>query len=277
MKKLFILMLVFIMGISLAGCSKKDEQNANMPNPVVQYESLEEINKIAQTNIVSPAVMGKENEKYSVISNKVAQYNVDINGYEFTIRGAKETTEDISGIYDDKNIFAPNVDQTNYLNDYFVHRFFIDKTQYTIVLVRPDDMERTTFDNICEEIEDGIKGPSGKKDYSGNYIDIVSQRATMEISKGTESDYDIVVSWSSSASITTEWHMHANKEVGKLSYAGEEIYTTEYDENGDVISKEMTAANNLGYFTIDGPRIRWEGAAQEECRECIFELQEENH
>ena len=44
-----------------------------------------------------------------------------------------------------------------------------------------------------------------------------------------------------------------------------------YDAEGNETSADVTASNNLGWFEIRDGLLYWTGAAQEECRSCVFE------
>ena len=93
MKKLLIVILALVMSLQFIACfAEGNEDKANepvgMPNPVVEYDSLEEINKLIGVNLMHPAVMGVTNERFSVINNSVAQYVCEINGLEWTFRAA---------------------------------------------------------------------------------------------------------------------------------------------------------------------------------------------
>ena len=63
----------------------------------------------------------------------------------------------------------------------------------------------------------------------------------------------------------------AERDGDRLTYRGEEIGHYTYDAEGNETSSEVTAANNLGYFERKGGKLYWTGAAQEECRGCVFE------
>ena len=110
-----------------------------------------------------------------------------------------------------------------------------------------------------------------KKDDSlvGDYMDSISQRAKMSLA--IEDDkYLIVVSWSSSANEYTAWTMRAELKENQLVYEGEEIEIHSYNENGQEDIK-YTASNNVGYFEIKDMKLSWLGAAQDQCKKCVFE------
>ena len=69
-----------------------------MPNPIVSYQSLDEINAVVGCALVAPADYSITDETYSVIGGTVAEYTFLMDGLRFTVRAAR-TTDDISGIY----------------------------------------------------------------------------------------------------------------------------------------------------------------------------------
>lgn len=279
MKKLFIVVLVSLFMLFLVGCDQvKDMVDTNhkednsgfvgLANPMVSYDSLEEINKKVGVEIVSPAVMGKDKEKYFVIDNKIAEYDFNLNGKTFSVRGALIYDEDISGMYDENNIFASREDFVVYTNDYFLDRFFDGDTQYTIVVKDPDDLSEESFSNICMEFEDVMKWHSNDP-IIGEYYDIVSQRATCLVER-EGSEYTILVDWGISANEYKSWFMTAKKDGNKLTYSGETITHTIFDENDNPTTDE-TASNNLGYFVFEDDKLYWKQASEKNLEECIFD------
>lgn len=111
-----------------------------------------------------------------------------------------------------------------------------------------------------------------EEDFAGEYMDSVSQRATMTITKNDEG-YEIIVRWANSASEETVWEMSPVVfEDDKLNYKGENITMYKYDDDGkELIVDGATAANNVGYFEIKEGKLYWTGAAQDICKSCIFE------
>lgn len=271
MKKLLVLLLTVLMAMSLVACTQNEEPEqgtpeANLPNPLKEVSSLDEVNELAGINIVAPGVAGKSDEKYFVIESNDAtlgQYVFTVGGYKYTLRGANYTADDISGIYDDNNEYNANEDIIIYTNKYKLDRFFVGETQYTLYVEDNNELDEETFCNIALEIEQLVKGNNGVS-YQGSYQDSVSQRAMADVVETSEG-YNIVVSWSSSATEYTTWTMDAQLNGDKLEYKGELIEK----HNGDDV--ETTASNNVGYFEIVDGKLCWTGAALEECQTCVFE------
>lgn len=283
MKKLLIVLFTLIMCISLVACNKKEEKveevistTTGLPNPMVEYESLEAINSKIGVNLIRPSTMGVSNEKFSVINDTIAEYTCEINGLEWIFRGAYITEDDISGMYNEHNVFTPNEDFGLYVNEFYLDRFFDGNRQYTIVVKNPitedgkELIDEETFMNCCMELE-SIQKQHMDDPLVGDYQDIVSQRATAYVERFGDT-YNISVNWPSSTNEMTCWTMYnATKDGDKLSYAGEDIYYAAYDSNGNEVSSKSTATNNLGYFEIKDNMLYWTGAGQEECRTCVFE------
>ena len=278
MKKLMIVLVALVMSCQLAACLAEDNANepVGMPNPIVEYASLEEINTMIGVKLMHPAVMGVANERFSVISNTIAQYDCEINGLEWTFRGAYLTDEDISGIYHEFNEFTPDQDFTLYTNEFYLERFFDGDRQYTIVVMGPVSvdgevlLDEETFSNICMEFE-SIQKQHMDDPLVGDYEDTVSQRATAIVERHGDV-YNIIVDWADSESELNRWVMYdAVPEENMLTYQGEEIGHYAYDAEGNETSCEVTATNNIGWFEIHDGMLCWTGAAQEECRSCVFE------
>lgn len=280
MKKLFIVLLALTMCLGLVGCSEKKEEiieePIGMPNPVVEYATLEEINEKIGVNLMKPAVMGVTNEKYSIIGDTIAQYTCDINGHEWTFRAACITDEDISGIYDEHNEFVSYQDGGLYTNDFYLNRFFDGDKQYTIAVKEPvsedgkELISEDVFVDCCMELQ-SIQKQHMDDPLVGDYQDSVSQRAIAYVERFGDL-YNISVIWSNSDSDTNCWTMYeAVKDGDKLTYKGEEIGHYTYDDDGNEISSEVTASNNVGYFEIKDGKLYWTGASQEQCQTCVFE------
>ena len=276
MKKLLTILFSLLFALCAAGCNKNETVDENVvdggtaiANPTVSYDSLDEINEKVGVNIIKPGVMGKENEKYYVIADKIAQYDFELNGYEFSIRGAYETDEDISGIYSEYNTFEPNQDFTLYVNDYYLERFFDGDRQYTIVLNDPNNMDEESFMNICMELENIMKWHLDDP-LVGEYGNMTGAKANAYIERAGDT-YSVAVDLYLSDNETKTWIMYdVTKEDNLLKYAGENISHYVYDENGEVVVGEETASNNLGYFTIEDDGVHWTEASEDFLEDCVF-------
>ena len=270
MKRIISLTLCLLILMSISGCNKKSEEEkigANTVNPIIECESLEEVNEKADVNIVSPGVMGKEDKAYNYINVEpiIGQYIFEVNGIEYTLRASKNTKQDISGLYVDSNVFEEGKDFMLIDKEYKMDRFFIDGTQYVLTIKDNGELTEEQFYTIISEIEQN----QGKDPLVGEYADTTSQRATAIVLK-EDDKYVITVHWSSSASDTMEWTMYADLDGDRLTYAGENIVNYITDDKGNQTVNE-TASNNIGYFEIKDSILYWKGAAMDYCRDCAFE------
>lgn len=103
---------------------------------------------------------------------------------------------------------------------------------------------------------------------SGIYQDSTSQRATAVVmEEGNTVKIDI--HWGNSATDAYTWEMSCTKDGDRLSYSDceKEHVVTESGEEDD----ETVYENGEGFFTVKDGKILWDGAAEEECKECVFE------
>lgn len=106
----------------------------------------------------------------------------------------------------------------------------------------------------------------------GVYDDVVSQRASAEVKRNDDGTYYIQIFWGSSAFESYIWSMNASYEASsnRLVYNDcKEIIQTYSEDDGT--SSEEVYANGEGFFEIDGTKLKWTGAADKDCQDCIFE------
>ena len=111
-----------------------------------------------------------------------------------------------------------------------------------------------------------------KTDYSefeGTYDDEYSQRATMEAT-AEEDHLHIVVSWSESAFAYYRWEMNATLEGNRLVYSDciNEYFAS--DDSPEGPEHNMLYTDGNGYFEVDSGKLKWTGAEDQDCRECVF-------
>ena len=156
MKKIFLCLLSLLL---LVGCSSnitedETEESTNMVNPVVEVDSLEIINDTLGCYMTAPGVMGSEDISYSIINDKIGQYVFSVNGYEYTYRFENDTTDDISGIYDNGDVIFKTKENTYYQGQgYKVYRWFNIDGQYCLAVQDNDELEKDQFIGIVEEFE----------------------------------------------------------------------------------------------------------------------------
>lgn len=157
MKKMMTIM--FVLCLMLCGCTKQDEKTANAVWDAKEYNTIEEMNEAAGTNIVTAAITGKADESFIVISNSVAQYKFIANDESWCIRASKDVDNDISGLYYDDITFEKDIEATYYNDEVYAHRFFNNDVQYVISLdVKDKDIARSHFDDVCSEFQTNITG-----------------------------------------------------------------------------------------------------------------------
>lgn len=104
----------------------------------------------------------------------------------------------------------------------------------------------------------------------GYYQDTVNQRAKMYIWQ-TDDGLGIRVNWTASAFEEREWDMTAALTAdNKLEYNDCAEYHLIFSDENEFDSEEV-ASNGQGFFTIEEGNLLWNGAADEGCRECVFE------
>ena len=288
MKRMLALALAAMMVLCLCACGSKMEKEPEesepigMPNPMTEYASLDESNDIVGSRLAHPAVMGVSDEKFFVTDCgdfQLADYRFTVNGVEYMFRSAP-VTKDISGYYvGEGTAFADGArDGIEYaeVDGTQLARWFTIDGQY--VLTAKDMADADTFALVAEELcTMTFPGMSDAEyeayyaDLAGQYYDSYSQRATMTVEADGANGVKLIVDWSSSASELTEWTMTARlTEDGLLSYndcACSNI-TTAADgaETVDIVSTD-----GEGWFTFDGDKLCWTGAADENCVNCVFE------
>ena len=118
---------------------------------------------------------------------------------------------------------------------------------------------------------------------AGEYQDETSGRAAATVIANTEAKcVNITVTWSGSATESTEWTMSAVKEGNQLVYSDCAKRTTfssedmdeegEGDEDGMGGGAEETVEyeGGSGSFEISDGKLLWTGASDEDCTGCVF-------
>lgn len=277
MKKWLTVLSVLIMLLPALPCIAEESAGgaAGIVNPVAECASLEEINEKTGVRLLTPAA-DVSNERFSVIDGRIAQYECEISGKEWTFRGACITDEDISGVYSELNEFIAGESFALYTNEYYLERFFDGDRQYTVVVTGPMSadgdvyIDEEEFTELCMELEN-IQKWHMDDPLVGDYDDTVSERMTAYVERHGDV-YNISVNWSDSVSEYHCWSIFdAALDGDRLTYLGEEIGHYLFDDEGNEVSAEVTNANNIGWFELRDGLLYWTGAAQEECRECVFQ------
>lgn len=150
-----------------------------------------------------------------------------------------------------------------------------------ILFDREEDIAAPTSDATRDEVAAAFMGlyyldrqaeEAGDIYLPGKYQDKVSARVVMDIAEN-QGKFDITVEWANSASECVKWTMTAEQAGDTLVYANGKKYNVVYDEKGE--GKEtLIYESGEGRFNVVEGCLLWDGAYDEECRECIFEKQE---
>ena len=306
MKKLFALLLAILMIASLVACTKKPAEEpaepgedttlesvedtagqteadseseseevpglAGLANPMTVCATLDEVNTAAGTKLVKP---GDEvtDEVFTTIKGEpvLGQYQFTLSGVTYTWRAAN-TTNDITGIYEDaiESEYPKSNDDAAFktTENFRISFWLVDQaTQYA--LTAPADTDEATFKAVTNLLVALTANKAAYTALAGNYMDSFSQRASAVITDNGN-NATVKVHWASSVSEYTEWTMTVTYAAGKLVYKDCEkanIVATSEDE----FDKTVEYTDGEGYFELIENKLAWTGAADENCRECIFE------
>lgn len=238
------------------------KENTPTGDSAKSYSSLDEINKIADVEIIKPGFEGVSNETYNVVNGVIAEYNFVIEGCSFTVRGAAVTKSDISGIESDRNEFAPYEDFVVYTGDYYLERFFDGNRQYTIVLNNTIGISQQSFENVCMGFENEMRYHIHDS-LTGSYQDSVNRNAAASVIQNGDV-YIISVSVGTSYGMDL-YYIEATKDGDKLTYSKESLARVDGD---DVESKDLKFS---GYFTIEDGKILWSKASDPSLQQFVFE------
>ena len=183
MKKMIPVLLVLVLMAALVGCTKAgpvedpeevaaevegeleevieeaetavEEGMAGLANPVVAYDTLEDINTAIGCKLGKPGVMGVQDKRYSVIADKVAEYVFDLSIGEWTYRAGK-TTDDISGVWvDGKTLSSLTEPDVVTCVDNMLYVFWFDgDMQYSLLCTctDADAVDEDLFTGAWEEL-----------------------------------------------------------------------------------------------------------------------------
>ena len=293
MKRMLALALAAMMVLCLCACGEKpaeqpeaEEPATNgMPNPMTEYASLDEINDIVGSKLVHPGVMGVSDEKFFVIDcgdYRLADYRFAVGGVDYTFRSAP-VTQDISGYYvGERTAFADGAQQDGIeyaeADGAQLARWFTIDGQYVLSAKGVDaDTFALVAEELCTMTSPGMSDAEYEAFYAGlagQYYDSYSQRAVMNVEADGANGVKIIVDWSSSASENTEWTMTARlTEDGLLSYYDCAVSNITTAEDGTE-TVGIVSTDGEGWFTFDGDKLCWTGAADESCVNCVFEKAE---
>ncbi len=279
MKKVLSLLVTLVLVLAAITASA---DGFGMVNPWTEFDSLEELNEAAGTNLSLPGVMGVEAKANRFLNGEdysVAELIFDVNGIEYTLRGAG-TTVDISGVCmaDGKTAFEGSEFEPFAIaqnDDMKLARWLNIDGQYVLIAADNGILEAETFEGIAQEMMMLTNSFELMEIAEGTYYDSVSRRASAVVTKTETGDYAIEIHWADSAFEDNVWEMTAKKmEDGLLVYDDCVCKHVVTKEDGSFTEAYANLIPD-GYFAVAEDKLLWTGAADEGCRDCVFELPQE--
>ncbi|HBL41515.1 MAG TPA: hypothetical protein DDY98_08160 [Ruminococcaceae bacterium] len=122
--------------------------------------------------------------------------------------------------------------------------------------------------NTAAETDSALKA----ENLVGDYQDSVSGRASATVELDADGEtLKIDVSWANSASETVEWSMTATlTNDNRLVYTDCKNDSVIYADNGTE-TRTGIYKDGSGYFTAENGKLLWNGAADANCKSCVFE------
>ncbi|MDO4940073.1 MAG: hypothetical protein Q4E33_00075 [Erysipelotrichaceae bacterium] len=277
MKNILKVVLVSMMCLCLFACSNtvepEDETISGMSNPMVVYDSLEEINEKVGVKLSIPQDMVTEKESYQIINDEIAEYDFTDEGYQFALRGAKKN-DDISGIYINSKM-AYDKDDLGFVEDenFKAYRFFVEENQYVLTVKDNGEISEDDFDIICNSIENEIYKNESCEDtiaLIGNYQDSYTQRASATIELAGRDKVLLTITWPNSVEEYEEWGAVSSCSSNKIRYDSlvHKVIVTDAEGNSDV---STNIVEEDGFFVIKDGKLYWTGANDETKANCVFE------
>lgn len=285
MKRILALLAAAMLLASCAACTKQPNNgnggDGDVINPMVAYNTIEEINGVCGTRLFEPALLSVSDTKYFVIGGDLADYRFTWDGIAFTCRASKRT-EDISGIWaGGETVFAndelserPSV----YEGDGFVTmRWLAEGVQYVMTAEAAD----VTYERVRDVLNvlAAATIPNGT-DYvllEGNYAAGDDDDAAMYVGTLGSSVY-VMINRLLSPTETVNWSMTA-----RFDSAGHLVYEDGVKRTGriggdNVYTETVVSEHERGWFTLERGDdallkeavLRWEGAPDGECRGLAF-------
>lgn len=271
MKKILSILLILLTCISLTACDKEEE------NPVKNYSSLNEINKIAGVNIVKPATMGVTNETFMIGDNNTAVYMFELNGNKFYVRACRDLQNDMSGIFiNNKPAFDGVTDKIAYAEGqgYKVCRMILGNKQYSFGLLINDETTDEYFENAAMEYRNQMIQEVSLpvvNQIIGSYQDSTSQRANAVVTSGDDINrVNVDITWSNSAEEYEEWICECIVDMGMMTYSKITNIKNIVNDQGE--TELLTNEEEVdGYFSIVDNKIYWDGSNNKQTSSCVFE------
>lgn len=275
MKKALIILISLLICLTLTACTN----NNNIPNPMYECESLEEINKTANVHLVKPGVTGVKDEKFYMRDNDTAEYVYNLKGHKYYMRGCRDTSIDMSGLFrNGKPLFDDCLEEKIVYREgdgYRAYRFILGDKQYIFGVENNESISKDELENQFNEIYQQVMYDSTFKEIInviGDYIDSQSQRATLTIKLEEVNLPTFNISWSSNSSQVDEWIIKTTYDGVKFLYKEKEIIhnSVVYLEDGTPITQQVDDVQE-GYFGFDNGKLIWMESLSDQEPKCIFE------
>ena len=275
MKKLIAILMAVMMMCSV--------QAMGMENPWVELESLEALNEATGLNLHLPGIMGITNQVYRLLDDEelpIGEVIFEVNGRQFTLRGAPVYDVDISGVYVEggKTAFEDYVQEGYAIltaESLYLCRWMDISGQYILTTAAEDGLDLDTFAALADELVSLTNPFDPVVLPDGTYYDQTSERAYAMVETAGEDTYHIEIHWSDSAAEDNMWTMTGvMTEDGLLTYDDCVMTRIVYDEEGNA-TEYVANLIPTGYFVPTENAFSWDGAAEEQCRDCFFVWAEE--
>ena len=269
MKKLIITIFAVFLFIGITGCTKKEE-TADMPNPVKEVETLDELIEVIDMAIYKVEADGVSDEVFKLIDGEypIAEYDFKLNGKDVTVRASKAPAAiDISGVYFNENTLYGNYLDTEascYIenDDYNSHRWFTIDGQY-VITVDVNDFDYSEFDTLAKSFEE-IRPLNWNSDVAyEDYRNLCSYYSTEDADMAAivmEKDHVriIVAVGKDEGAITFE--MPAVLKDRELVFeGGTAVYSSYNSETGEMKSEELPSFG-AGSVTVTDGQLSFENS-----------------
>lgn len=229
---------------------------SQIANPMTEYASLEEINKITGGKLAAPGGKDVLDEKYWIIDAgdyKIAQYDFTIDGIPYCYRFAKGVVVDISGIYESEGtLFEDNDDFDEQFKSYEggkAGRYFTDGGQYVLIAEDEGKLDFVDFQNMGIELF-GIASDSESAEeteldaFGGSWYEQIAGRGSMDVYvDGDEAQF--MVNWANSAAEDYIWEFTGTlNDEGVIEYTDGVKYSILFDEEGNETRTDLSSTNS---------------------------------
>lgn len=253
-----------------------------MPNPITEYTSLEEINKLTGARLSAPEGKEVTDERFSIIDTgdyQIAEYDFVMDGIPFCYRYAKGVVADISGIYvEDDTLFADNDDYGTEFKQYETGlggRAFVDDGQYILTADTLDKMEMYDFQTLAIGLFNAASAESEGEEnplaaFEGSWHEEIAGRASMDITLDGE-QANVMVNWPNSAAEVYIWEFTGTlNEDGAIDYQDGVRYSLLFDEDGNEKRTDLSKTDS-GTLTINEEgKLVWADNESENPDDAVF-------